>query len=126
MFWEQGNMGFYFRGTGEQRQYWVTGNIENKFSIFGEQGNKPIYFRGTREQIPPWEGLPSVHGHPFLSSGLHHGNISVQKLHVPTYSKMGVIWAGIKMIKSDFFSLNISPYIICCGCETILMHIYDL
>ena len=56
---EQGNKGQFLRGTGEQRQYWGTGNIENKFSIFGEQGNKPIYFRGTREQVPvtPWEGL---------------------------------------------------------------------
>ena len=69
---EQGNKGQLLRGTGEPRQYWGTGNIENKFSIFGEQGNKPIYFRGTREQVPPpphkgtgtppppppaWEGL---------------------------------------------------------------------
>ena len=48
------------RGSGEQRQYWGTGNTENNFSIFGEQGNKPIYFRGTREQVAPWEGLGSV------------------------------------------------------------------
>ena len=53
---EQGNKGQFLRGTGEQRQYWGTGNIENKFSIFGEQGNKPIYFRGTREQVPPLRG----------------------------------------------------------------------
>ena len=63
---EQGNTGINFRGTGEQvqvlrgtgeqRQYWGTGNIENKFSILGEQGNKPIYFRGTREQVPPMGG----------------------------------------------------------------------
>ena len=60
---ELGNKGIYFRGTGEQmpilrgtgeqRQYWGTGNMENKFSILGEQVNKPIYFRGTREQSPP-------------------------------------------------------------------------
>ena len=54
---EQENKGQILRGTGEQRQYWGKGNIENKFSIFGEQGNKPIFFRGTREQVPPWEGL---------------------------------------------------------------------
>ena len=53
---EHGNKGQFLRGTGEQRQYWGTGNIENKFSIFGEQGNKPIYFRGTREQVPPLGG----------------------------------------------------------------------
>ena len=46
---ELGNKGQILRGTGEQRQYWGTGNKENKFSILGEQGNKPIYFRGTRE-----------------------------------------------------------------------------
>ena len=50
---EQGNKGQILRGTGEQRQYWGTWNIENIFSIFGEQGNKPIYFRGTREQVLP-------------------------------------------------------------------------
>ena len=53
----QGNKGQILRGTGEQRQYWGTGNIENKFSIFGDQGSKPINFRGAREQVPPWEGL---------------------------------------------------------------------
>ena len=53
---EQGNRCQILRGTGEQRQFWGTGNIENKFSIFGEQGNKPIYFRGTREGTPPLGG----------------------------------------------------------------------
>ena len=57
---EQGNTGQILRGTGEQRQYWGTGNIKSKFSIYGEQGNKPIYFRGTREQVPPWEGLINI------------------------------------------------------------------
>ena len=57
----QGNKGQILRGTGEQRCYRGTGNIKNKFSIFGEQGNKPIYFMGTREQVPPpWEGLISI------------------------------------------------------------------
>ena len=52
----RGTEGQNLRATGEQRQYWGTGNIENNFSIFGEQGNKPIYFRGTREQVPPLGG----------------------------------------------------------------------
>ena len=52
---EQGNKGKILRGTGEQRQYWGTGNIRKQ--IFGEQGNKPIYFRGAKEQVPPLEGL---------------------------------------------------------------------
>ena len=43
---EQGHLFQENRGTkakfsGEQRIYWGTGNILNKFSIFGEQGNKP-------------------------------------------------------------------------------------
>ena len=47
---EQGNKGQILRGTGEQRQYWGTGIIENKFLflgnrrtsrfILGEQGNR--------------------------------------------------------------------------------------
>ena len=56
----QGNKGQNLRRTWEQRQYWGTGNIENKFSIFGEQGNKLTYFRGTRKQVPPLEGLYSI------------------------------------------------------------------
>ena len=54
---EQEDKGQILRGTGEQRQYWRTGNIENKVSMLGEQGNKPIYFRGTRQKAPPLEGL---------------------------------------------------------------------
>ena len=54
---EQGNKGQILRGTGEQRQYWGTGNIRKQILIFGEQGNKAFYFRGTREQVPPWQGL---------------------------------------------------------------------
>ena len=61
---EQGNKGKIWRGLGEQRQYWGTGNIENKFSHFGEQGNKPIYFRGTREQVPPPPPPGRVSGYP--------------------------------------------------------------
>ena len=55
---EQGNKGQILRGTGEQIQYWGTGNIRKQIFVLGEQGNKPIYFIGTREQVPPsWEGL---------------------------------------------------------------------
>ena len=45
------------RGTGEQRQYWGTGNIRKQIFNFWRTGNKPIYFKGTREQATPWEGL---------------------------------------------------------------------
>ena len=49
----EGNKGQILRGTGEQRQYWGTGNIIKQIFDFGEQEKKPIYFRGTREQVPP-------------------------------------------------------------------------
>ena len=52
--WEQGNKGLKIRGTGEHRQFWGTGNIENQDFVFGEQGH---FSRGTREHVPPWEGL---------------------------------------------------------------------
>ena len=52
---EQGNKDPKMRGTGEQRQFWGTGNIENQDFVFGEQGKKAIYFRGTRELVPPTE-----------------------------------------------------------------------
>ena len=66
-FGEQVNMGFYFRGTREQRslnirgteehmQFRETGNIENLGFGYGEQGNNAIYCRGTGT---PWEGPKS-------------------------------------------------------------------
>ena len=50
---EGGNKGQNLRETGEQKQYWGTGNIRKQIFDFGEQGNMPIYFRGTQEQVPP-------------------------------------------------------------------------
>ena len=57
-FGEQGNKAIYFRGTrnkslklkgtGEQRQFWGTGNIENQDFDFGEQGKMQI-FSGEQE-----------------------------------------------------------------------------
>ena len=58
---EYGNKCQILRGTGEQRQYWGTGNIRKQ--IFGEQGNNPIYFRGTREQVPPPPPCESLNYH---------------------------------------------------------------
>ena len=54
---EQGNKGLKIRGTGEHRQFWGTGHIENQDFVFGEQGNKAIFSRGTSELVPTWEGL---------------------------------------------------------------------
>ena len=57
----QGNKGLKMRGTGEQRQFWETGNIGNEDFDFGEQENKAIYFRRTREQVPPTPERASLH-----------------------------------------------------------------
>ena len=56
---EQGNNSLKLKGTGEQRQFWGTGNIENQDFDFGEQGKTLIFFRGTREQIPPHPPPPT-------------------------------------------------------------------
>ena len=53
---EQGNKGLKLKGTGEQRQFWGIGNIENQDFDFGEQGKMTIFFRGTREQVPSLGG----------------------------------------------------------------------
>ena len=66
-FWEQGNKGSFFsgeqgnkglkiRGTGEHRQFWGTGNIENQDFVFGEQGH---FFEGNKGT-----GTPPPHGGP--------------------------------------------------------------
>ena len=39
---KQGNKSLKLKGTGEQRQFWGTGNIENQDFDFGEQGKMPI------------------------------------------------------------------------------------
>ena len=72
-FGEQGNKAIYVRGqenrslkltgTGEERQFWGTGNIEIQDFDFGEQGKMPICFQGnkgtgapspTRKGLKPW------------------------------------------------------------------------
>ena len=49
----QGNKGLKIRGTGEQRQFWRMGNIENQDFVFGEQGKRGSFSWGTGEQAPP-------------------------------------------------------------------------
>ena len=49
---EQGNKGQILRGTGEQRQYWGTGNIRNQIFDFVGTGEQAKLFQGTREQVP--------------------------------------------------------------------------
>ena len=56
---EQGNKGQIFRGTGEQRQYWGTGNIRKQIFDFwgtGEQANLIQGNKGTDTPPPPLGG----------------------------------------------------------------------
>ena len=62
---EEGNKSLKLKGTGEQRQFRGTRNIENQDFDFGEQGKMLISFGVTREQVPPLEG--SIIGYVFLS-----------------------------------------------------------
>ena len=53
---EQGNKGQILRGTGEQRQYWGTGNIRKQIFDFwgtGEQANLFQGNKGTGTPPPP-------------------------------------------------------------------------
>ena len=45
---EQGNKGQILRGTGEQRQYWGTGNIRKQFFDFGGTGEQANLFQGNK------------------------------------------------------------------------------
>ena len=56
---EQGNKCQIFRGTGEQRQYWETGNIRKQIFHFwgtGEQANLFQGNKGTGTPPPPLGG----------------------------------------------------------------------
>ena len=57
---EQGNKCQILRGTGEQRQYWRTGNRRKQIFDFRGTGEKANLFqgnKGTGTPPPPWEGL---------------------------------------------------------------------
>ena len=56
----QGNRGTkakFWRETGEQRQYWGTGNIRKQIFDFLGTGEQANLFQGKREKVPPWEGF---------------------------------------------------------------------
>ena len=66
---EQGNKGLKIRGTGEHRQFWGTGKIENHFFfcfVFGEQDH---FFEGNKgtgtspHTHARWEGLTTALSH---------------------------------------------------------------
>ena len=46
--WEQGNKSLKLKGTGDQRPFGGTWNIENQDFDFGEQGKMPIFFQGNK------------------------------------------------------------------------------
>ena len=50
---EQGDKNIKIRGTGEHRQFWGTGNIENQDFVFGEQGH---FFEGNNGTGTPLKG----------------------------------------------------------------------
>ena len=54
---EHGNKGQILRGTGEQRQYWGTGNIRKQIFDFWGTGEQANLFQGNKGTGTPWEGL---------------------------------------------------------------------
>ena len=57
---EQGNKGQILRGTGEQRQYWGTGNIRKQIFDFLEIGEQANLFQGNKGKGTPLGGLQQV------------------------------------------------------------------
>ena len=81
---EQENKGQILRGTGEQRQYWGTGNIRKQIFDFWGTGEQANLFQGNLLSIAIYMGPIWVpYGHPY---GTHMGSA--------TGFHMGPIWAG--------------------------------
>ena len=59
---EQGNKGQILRGTGEQRQYWGTGNISKQIFDFWGTGEQANLFQGNKGTGTP----PPPMGRPHL------------------------------------------------------------
>ena len=66
---EQGNKSLKLKETGEQRQFWGTGNIENQDFYFSEQEKMPIFQenKGTGTYPPPPPPPPVGRASIFLS-----------------------------------------------------------
>ena len=63
---EQGNKGQILRGTGEQRQYWGTGNIRKQIFDFWGTGEQANLFQGNK-------GTGTALGGPrYAPAGLSH------------------------------------------------------
>ena len=52
----QGNKGQILRGTGEQRQYWRTGNMRKQIFDFGGTGEQVNLFQGNKGTGTPLGG----------------------------------------------------------------------
>ena len=52
-----GNKGQILRETGEQRQYWGTGNIRKQIFDFWGTGEQANLFQGNKGTGIPWDGL---------------------------------------------------------------------
>ena len=70
---EQGNKDQILRGTGEQRQYWGTGNVRKQIFDFGGTGEHANLFQGNKGTGTPREGLRI--GKSILPNGLTSNNI---------------------------------------------------
>ena len=55
---EQGNRSLKLKGTGENRQFWGTRNIENQDFDFGEQGKMPIFSGEQGNMYPTGRASP--------------------------------------------------------------------
>ena len=55
-FWGTGEKGIYFRGTGEQRQYWGTGNIRKQIFDFWGTGEQANLYQGNMGTGTPLGG----------------------------------------------------------------------
>ena len=63
---EQGNKSQILRGTGEQRQYWGTGNIRKQIFDFLGTGEQANLFQGNKGTgTPRWEGLNILKSTPY-------------------------------------------------------------
>ena len=91
---EQGNKSLELKGTGEQMQFWGTGNIENQDRFWGTKESN-IFFSGEQgNKYPPWEGLINVclnthtrthaHTHTYTQRGLYYFS-TIRQLFINSY-----------------------------------------
>ena len=71
---EQGNKGQILRETGEQRQYWGTGNIRKQIFDFWGKGEQAFLFQGNKGTGTPWEGL--------INDGNHNATWSIMTVTI--------------------------------------------